>query len=117
MMKTIRTSVLCCFFLSVPFLSMAWGVLGHRIVGEIADSYLTTKAKAEIQKILGTESMAITSNWADFIKSDSTYNYLGSWHYINLDKGMSKEQLLGGSSLKSKAFPSSSVLHMNMKKS
>lgn len=73
---------------------MAWGVLGHRIVGEIADSYLTAKARAEIQKILGTESIAISANWADFIKSDSTYNYLSAWHYINLDKGMSRGQVL-----------------------
>jgi hypothetical protein len=94
MMKTTRKTVLFCFFLSLPFFSFAWGVLGHRIVGEIASSYLTPKAKAEIQKILGTESIAITSNWADFIKSDSTYNYLSSWHYINLDKGMSREQVL-----------------------
>lgn len=93
-MKTIKKIVLFCLFLSVPFFAMAWGVLGHRIVGEIASSYLTPKAKAEIRKILGTESMAITSNWADFIKSDSTYNYLSSWHYINLDKGLSRDQVL-----------------------
>jgi hypothetical protein len=73
---------------------MAWGVLGHRIVGEVASQYLTPKAKAEIQKILGPESMAITANWADFIKSDTAYNYLSSWHYINLDKGLSREQIL-----------------------
>jgi hypothetical protein len=27
----------------MPLQSMAWGVLGHRIVGEIAESYLTLK--------------------------------------------------------------------------
>jgi hypothetical protein len=32
---------------------MAWGVLGHRIVGQIADSYLTKKAKKAIAEILG----------------------------------------------------------------
>ncbi|HET7898953.1 MAG TPA: S1/P1 nuclease [Flavisolibacter sp.] len=86
--------LLCSFLFVVPFYSFAWGVLGHRIVGEIASYYLTPKAKAEIQKILGTESIAISANWADFIKSDSTYNYLSSWHYINLEKGLSKEQVL-----------------------
>jgi hypothetical protein len=93
-MKTVKQILLFCFFFIVPFVSMAWGVLGHRIVGEIADSYLTAKARAEIQKILGTESIAISANWADFIKSDSTYNYLSAWHYINLDKGMSRGQVL-----------------------
>jgi hypothetical protein len=69
-------------------------MLGHRIVGEIAGSYLTPKAKAGIRKILGDETLAIASNWADFIKSDTSYNYLNSWHYINLDKGLSREELL-----------------------
>lgn len=69
----------------LPFQSMAWGVLGHRIVGEIADSYLSTKARAEIRKILGNESIAIASNWPDFIKSDPSYKYLDSWHYVDFD--------------------------------
>lgn len=72
---------------------MAWGMLGHRIVGEIASSYLTPKARKEIQKILGTESVAIASNWADFIKSDSDYRYLNSWHYINFDSALSYSQM------------------------
>lgn len=83
-----------CLFFSVPFFSMAWGVLGHRIVGEVASLHLTPKARAEIQKILGPESVAITANWADFIKSDTAYSYLSSWHYINLDQGLSREQIL-----------------------
>ncbi|MDB5153609.1 MAG: nuclease [Mucilaginibacter sp.] len=69
-----------------PLQSMAWGAEGHRIAGQIADSYLTPKARAAIKAILGNESIAITSNWADFIKSDPNYNYLSTWHYIDLDK-------------------------------
>ncbi len=72
---------------------MAWGVLGHRIVGEIADSYLTARAKKEIEKILGNESIAMASNWADFIKSDSSYAYLSPWHYVNLKAGLTKSEL------------------------
>ena len=54
-------------------------MLGHRIVGAIADTYLTAKTRAEIRKILGNESIAMASNWADFIKSDSTFRYLNAW--------------------------------------
>ncbi|GAA4732220.1 S1/P1 nuclease [Flavisolibacter ginsenosidimutans] len=90
-MKPVNKILLLFFFFALPFYSLAWGVLGHRIVGEIADSYLTAKARAEIKKILGDESIAISANWADFIKSDSTYNYLSPWHYINLERGLSKE--------------------------
>ena len=42
--------------------------------------------------ILGNESMAMTSNWPDFIKSDPSYNYL-NWHYINLKAGLSESDI------------------------
>ena len=54
-MKTLKKSITIVLFLSISISSMAWGVLGHRIVGQIADSYLTPKAKVEIQKILKHE--------------------------------------------------------------
>ena len=72
---------------------MCWGQLGHRIVGEIADSYLTAKTKAEIKKILGNESIAMASNWPDFIKSDTSFKYLDTWHYINFEKDLSYDQM------------------------
>jgi hypothetical protein len=76
-----------------PLQSMAWGAEGHRIAGQIADSYLTAKARAAIKAILGNESIAITSNWADFIKSDPNFNYLSSWHYIDMDKSYTYPEL------------------------
>lgn len=85
--KTILLSAIIC----IPFASMAWGLLGHRVVGQIADSYLSKKAKKEIFKILGNESVAMSSNWADFIKSDSNYDYLDIWHYVNLRSGLSEQ--------------------------
>lgn len=72
---------------------MAWGLTGHRIVGEIADSYLKSKTRREIKKILGTETLAMASNWADFIKSEPKYNYLSSWHYINFNEGFTLLQM------------------------
>lgn len=77
----------------LPVNAMAWGLLGHRVVGEIAQSYLNKRASREVKKILGHESLAMASNWADFIKSEPSYNYLGNWHYINLPAGLSPEQL------------------------
>ncbi|RYF14948.1 MAG: S1/P1 Nuclease [Flavobacteriales bacterium] len=74
----------------LPFSAGAWGVLGHRIVGEVADSYINSKTRKAIQQILGTESMAMTANWADFIKSDTSYNYLSNWHYVNLPASLSQ---------------------------
>jgi hypothetical protein len=91
--KIFSTLFFFSFFFYIPLQSMAWGLLGHRIVGEIADKYLTAKTRAEIKKILGHETIAMASNWADFIKSDTNFRYLNSWHYINFEKNLSYGQM------------------------
>ena len=88
MKKRIALIALICYF---PFAGMAWGVEGHRIVAQIAESHLTKKAKWQVTKILGTESMAMVSNWADFVKSDPTYNYMYNWHFINFKEGLTED--------------------------
>jgi len=93
MYKKILQVFLSVLLFYIPTKAMCWGQLGHRIVAEIADSYLTAKTKAAIKKILGNESVAMSSNWADFIKSDSTYKYLDPWHYINFEKNLTYDQL------------------------
>ena len=86
-------------FFSVIFLSFfisgfSWGMMGHRIIGEIADRYLTAKARSEIKKILGDTTIAIASNWGDFIKSDPAYDSLEKWHYADIDSGLTKKQAM-----------------------
>lgn len=94
-MNTSKTKFIVIIFFSLylPLQSMAWGMLGHRIVGEIASSFLTPKAKAEVEKILGNESLAMSSTWADFIRSDSNYKYLTQWHYIDFAEDMTYDQM------------------------
>ncbi len=79
-------------FVAISLQTFAWGLTGHRVVGQIADSYLTRKAKKNIREILGNESVAISSNWADFIKSDTSFKYLDSWHYINIKAGLNNTE-------------------------
>jgi len=85
-------TTLIVFYL--PVRSMAWGTQGHRICGQIASSYLTPKARKAIEAILGDESIALASNWADFIKSDPQYNYLSIWHYIDFDKSYTYPEMV-----------------------
>lgn len=88
-----RSLLLFMAFMTVSLSSFAWwGQTGHRVVGEIADIYLTNKARKAIREILGDESIAISSNWADFIKSDTAYNYLSPWHYVNAKQGLSQAE-------------------------
>jgi hypothetical protein len=93
MKNLIKKLILGIAIIYAPLQSLAWGTEGHRIAGMIASSYLTPKAKKAIQAILGDESIALTSNWADFIKSDPNYAYLSSWHYIDLDKAYTYPEL------------------------
>lgn len=76
-----------------PVQSMAWGTNGHRISGQIAENHLTPKAAAAVKAILGNESIAMASNWADFIKSDPAYNYLYNWHFVDFDRPMAYPEM------------------------
>jgi hypothetical protein len=92
-MKNFRILLLAIFFFSISVSSFAWwSQTGHRVVGQIADSYLSKKAREAIREILGTESIAMSSNWGDFIKSDSAFNYLSPWHYVNFNQGLSQTE-------------------------
>ena len=58
---------------------------------------LDTDAKhtrKEIAKILGYESVAMSANWADFIKSDNSMSYLSPWHYCDFKGGMTQAEFL-----------------------
>lgn len=93
-MRSVRKLAIILICIYMPVHSMAWGLLGHRIVGQIADTYLTKKAKKGIEAILGNESVAMSSNWPDFIKSDPAYKYLSNWHYVNFKQGMTQAEVI-----------------------
>lgn len=79
----------------LPFTASAWGMIGHRVVGEVADFYLKAKTRKAIKRVLGTESIGMASNWADFIKSDTSFKYMDSWHYVNLPEGLDRAGVSG----------------------
>jgi len=64
-----------------------WGKTGHRVVGAIAEEYLTDDAEDAIDQILGDQSMAIASIWMDQIKSDSSWDYTHPWHWVTIAPG------------------------------
>lgn len=86
MKLAVKKLALAIAVLVAPFAASAWGTLGHRISGQIADSYLTPKARLTIKNILGNESLALAGNWADFIKSDTSYKYLYDWHFVDFER-------------------------------
>ncbi|MFT4801052.1 MAG: hypothetical protein ACI93N_000817 [Flavobacteriaceae bacterium] len=75
----------------ISYSSDDWGKTGHRATGEIAEKYLTKKAKKEIDKLLNGYSLAFVSTYADDIKSDDAYKKYYTWHYVNFPIGSTYE--------------------------
>jgi hypothetical protein len=58
----------------------------------IAEKCLNKKAKKELLRILGGQSLAMASTWMDEIRSDSTYDYMSDWHWVTIQDGQTYEQ-------------------------
>ena len=67
-----------------------WGRTGHRATGEVAENYLSEKARKKISELLDGQSLAFVSTYGDDIKSDPEYRKYGPWHYVNLPEGATK---------------------------
>ncbi len=65
----------------------AWGPVGHHIAGQIAKSQLTAATLDSVQKYLGAMSFEDASTWMDDMRSDPSYDYMKTWHYVNIEKG------------------------------
>jgi len=61
-----------------------WGKTGHRIVGKVAETYLTKNAKIQIKKLMGHHDLSRMSNWADEIKSDPAWKKASDWHWCTI---------------------------------
>ena len=80
--------VLFIFLIISLQLCHAWGKLGHRVIGKIADDHLSTEARLYVTDLFHGKSIAQISTWLDDIKSDSNpeYKKFRTWHYIDEKK-------------------------------
>jgi len=51
----------------------SWGRLGHSTIAEIAERHLTPKAKANIEKYTGGQSLASFASWMDEVSGTEPY--------------------------------------------
>jgi hypothetical protein len=72
--------------------ALPWGATGHRVTGLIAEQYLSKRARREVKRVLGQESLAMVSTWMDEIRSDSAYDYAADWHWVTIPDGMTYGQ-------------------------
>jgi S1/P1 Nuclease len=70
--------------------ALAWGQIGHRVTGAIAEPLLSRKAAKEIRAILGNESLAEASTWPDEMRSSPEEFWqvtANPWHYVTVPAG------------------------------
>ena len=58
------------------------------MVGRIAERNLSPKALAAVHELLGPDSLAETTTWADEERSDPAMQEFETWHYMNLEDGV-----------------------------
>ncbi|RZK28254.1 MAG: S1/P1 Nuclease, partial [Hymenobacter sp.] len=69
--KLLAAALLLC----LPYSLLAWGVVGHRAIGRIAENHLTDKARREVAALLGAETLPLVSTYPDEIRGDAAYKY------------------------------------------
>eukprot|EP00298_Acanthocystis_sp_HF-20_P006213 c16137_g1_i1.p2 GENE.c16137_g1_i1~~c16137_g1_i1.p2 ORF type:complete len:306 (-),score=133.48 c16137_g1_i1:30-947(-) len=97
-MKFISPVCLLCLFIcnsiSVPVLNttqeliprfekVRYGPVGHSLVGQVAQSFISDNAFTFVSGIIPNGDLAAVSDWADQIRSDHSYAWSFGYHYVN----------------------------------
>lgn len=67
--------------------AMAWGPIGHRITGAIAQDALSGVARAKAEILLNNEDLAEAATWPDDMRSDPSEFWQTTstpWHYVTV---------------------------------
>jgi len=78
----IATVLFCAFFSIIASGNAnAWSRYAHETVGYLAQIHLSEQAKAEVEAILGEESLGSVGAWADQVRGDRRDT--APFHYVN----------------------------------
>lgn len=88
---TLALIALAALLAAAP-LAWAWGALGHRLVGALAQRHLTPAAQAQVDELLAGEpdpTLAGVAMWADDMRNadPERFKATSKWHYINAQGG------------------------------
>src|SRR5260221_2870688 len=82
-----RTPVACSLLAVLATPALAWGPLGHRAVGRIAERHLAPETARQVAALLGPERLAYVGTWSDDIRSDPAWAKAESWHWVTIQPG------------------------------
>lgn len=86
LMKIFDLPVLFFLWLIPLPAALAFGSQGHQIIASLAETQLTPKTQAAVQRLLALEpgsTLESISTWADETKNGRT----AKWHYVNFPRG------------------------------
>ena len=87
MKKTFSYLAFVVLLLSTSQKSFAWGRTGHEVVAEVAFKILDDSTQKIVKQYLGNMTIEEAANWMDNERSNSYYNFMRKWHYMDIDKG------------------------------
>ena len=87
MFQRIIVSLALISLTSAP--AFAWGQTGHRVTGAIAEAHLGEAARAGVAGLIGPETLAEASTWADFMRASDEpfWRAAGPFHYVTVPHG------------------------------
>lgn len=71
--------------------AFGWGQKGHDTVCYIAQQHLTPATLDSVERLLDNHSIVYYANWLDNASHTPEYAYSKTWHYKNVDEGVSYE--------------------------
>ncbi|MEO6922588.1 MAG: S1/P1 nuclease [Bryocella sp.] len=83
-MKFLRYAAVGALLLGMTTPSWAWGRAGHRLTALVAQDHLDPAAKAQVQELLGKETMADVAPWADGYRV--SHPETGAWHFVDIPR-------------------------------
>jgi len=82
-LKKILAILLCLLITHLQLL--AWGPKGHQVVADVAYSRLTPQTRKNLKLLLGHETLASISTWADDVRKQHDEAY--DWHFVDIPTG------------------------------
>ncbi|GAB2474398.1 S1/P1 nuclease [Algoriphagus taiwanensis] len=86
-MKTRITAILTMVMVLTVSQAFAWGQLGHYLIGLMAEKQMKKSTLKKVEKVLYPMSLGRSGTWMDEIRSDRSYDYATTWHYLTSKNG------------------------------
>lgn len=80
-----------CFICLSALSAFGWGQKGHDTVCFIAQNHLSPATLTAVENLLGNHSIVYWANWLDNASHTPEYAYSKTWHYKNVDEGVTYE--------------------------